>query len=159
MLQQAVDLIKDKESTITGTSTYNYVTQRQLWDTIKATLDELSICVVWRVTPSSDSEYNLITEVCDVETDEKLSSTRTLSPVTVNKSLEKNGVTTITSSTDFRSTGAQHSYWCRMDLMYLLGLVSREDELAEEGWGDVSDSTSASVTPTNKRASKSQPLY
>lgn len=102
-------------------------------------MDELGLYFGWYEDGSHFSSNVLVTYVVDLETGEKMESRRILHnyKTTVTKDVkdyktkEKIGET-VTEETDFRSEGAELSYWKRMGVLTLLGMITSDDVDAEE---------------------------
>lgn len=94
----------------------------------------------------------ICTYVVDLDSGEVLESYRVL-PQNITHTVKPNkntGGEVQVDESDFRSEGAAYSYWKRMELISLLGLITSDDEVAETSeWGARSD-TPAPTTNSKK---------
>lgn len=139
ILRNEVSPRKNKTASITTTFSYKYVTLSSLWEQVCDKMSELSLYFGWY---SDDSPYQasvLVTYIVDLDSGERLESrkqylsykTHTHKDTRDYKTKEVVGHVN-TEGGDFRGEGAEYSYWKRMELITLLGLITNDDELAEE---------------------------
>lgn len=129
--QKNLNLYKDKEA-----HNYSYVSLVKMWDTVQPHLQELSLYIDWYSSVCHDTGKTILhCDIVDIEDGSRKSSKMFMDDASVSiraTGVNKSGVETVTDKYDFKVRGAEASYWYRKMAITALGLITREDEEAEE---------------------------
>lgn len=136
LLQQQIQVTRDKDvayNTKKGPMDYSYTTLEEWWNRVQKFFEVHQIRVSWTTEVLNENTVILVVKLVDVTSNE----------------YEVSKFPLHMAPGDFRSNGALFSYWCRMLVIRACGLITNDDQAAEE--------FDSEPIPTTRKAKASKP--